>query len=193
MLNEAKKSLSIQNGTRLIDPDSLEVQLCHWLVQWFCTNPINIMGLTFFICIKKGLDSIFSVSSQLSVLWNYMSFSHVPLLYASVACCPGLHHSTYSFVLKFCLLFLPLVHELLGLTHGLTLGRHSVQCLLKWTWILCDTMSISLGLWTNLKIDITEPKGILFLTPITFFISSSEMSKWRQGSVVKRGSIQIEE
>lgn len=56
-----------------------------------------------------------------------MSFSHMPLLYASIACCPGLYHSTYCFVLKFCLLFLSLGHELLGLTHDLTFNRHLIQ------------------------------------------------------------------
>ena len=49
--------------------------------------------------------------------------------------------------------FLPSGHELLGLTHSQTLSKCFNQCSLTWTWILCDTMSVSLGFWTNLKID----------------------------------------
>lgn len=44
-----------------------------------------------------------------------------------------------------------------------------------------------------MKTDIIEPKGILLLSPTPLSISSSEISKWRQEYVVKRGSSLIEE
>lgn len=49
-------------------------------------------------------------------------------------------------------------------------------------------MCISLGLWTNFKINITEPRGIPLLSPTPFSLSPSEINNWKQRGIMRRGS-----
>lgn len=147
----------------------LESQFCHWLALWPWSNSFNILGLTFSIFKETRLAYMFSVYFQLWCSMKLVKCSSSMLLCYTVL--------TTIIALKFCLLFLLLGYELLGLTHSWTLSRHLNQCLLKQTWILHDTMSVSLGLWTKLKIDITEPMVISLLSLSPFSLSPTEMNK----------------